>query len=133
MIQGIPMNRMLQIVTGRKTSSIGSGLGAADARLQRGQLCVDLLARAQLGDLSFGPAIVRAADARTSTRVSSISRMIMRIILAGSSALSSRSVKLAAMMSRVREKMPMSILLKDTKRSKKEVAGAGQGGHAPAL
>src|SRR4051812_2360633 len=51
--------------------------------------------------------MVRAAEARTSTRVSSISRMIMRIILAGSSALSSRSVTLAAMISRVREKMPM--------------------------
>ena len=48
-----------------------------------------------------------AAEARTSTRVSSISRMIIRIILAGSSALSSRSVTLAAMISRVREKMPM--------------------------
>jgi hypothetical protein len=35
----------------------------------------------------------------------------MRIIFAGSSALSSRSVTLAAMMSRVREKIPMSKLL----------------------
>ena len=35
----------------------------------------------------------------------------MRIIFAGSSALSSKSVKLAAMMSRVREKMPMLKLL----------------------
>src|SRR5688572_14449429 len=51
--------------------------------------------------------MVRAAEARTSTKVSSISRMIMRIIFAGSSALSSRSVILAATISRVREKMPM--------------------------
>jgi hypothetical protein len=55
--------------------------------------------------ISFWSAIVRAAEARTSTRVSSISRMIIRIIFAGSSALSSRSVMLAATMSRVREKM----------------------------
>ena len=59
--------------------------------------------------ISFWSAIVRAAEARTSTRVSSISRMIIRIIFAGSSALSSRSVTLAAMISRVREKMPMRI------------------------
>jgi len=57
--------------------------------------------------ISFWSAIVRAAEARTSTSVSSISRMIMRIIFAGSSALSSRSAKLAATMSRVREKMPI--------------------------
>jgi hypothetical protein len=57
--------------------------------------------------ISFWSAMVRAADARTSTSVSSISRMIMRIILAGSSALSSRSVTLAAMISRVREKIPI--------------------------
>ena len=61
--------------------------------------------------ISFWSAMVRAAEARTSTRVSSISRMIMRTIFAGSSALSSRSVTLAAMMSRVREKIPISSLL----------------------
>jgi hypothetical protein len=57
--------------------------------------------------ISFWSAMVRAAEARTSTRVSSISRMIMRIIFAGSSARSSRSVTFAATMSRVREKMPI--------------------------
>jgi hypothetical protein len=51
--------------------------------------------------------MVRAAEARTSTSVSSISRMIIRIILAGSSAFSIRSAKFAATMSRVREKMPI--------------------------
>jgi len=47
----------------------------------------------------------RAADARTSTNVSSISRMTIRIIFAGSSERSSISVMLAAKISRVREKM----------------------------
>ena len=56
--------------------------------------------------------IVRAAEARTSTSVSSISRMIMRIILDGSSALSSMSVTLAAMISRVLEKMPAMYILR---------------------
>src|SRR5687767_4755034 len=51
--------------------------------------------------------MVRAAEERTSTKVSSISMMIIRIIFDGSSALSSKSVTLAAMMSRVREKIPM--------------------------
>ena len=57
--------------------------------------------------ISLVSAIERAALARTSTSVSSISMMIMRIILAGSSARSRRSVKLAATMSRVRLKIPM--------------------------
>ena len=61
--------------------------------------------------ISFWSAITRAADARTSTRVSSISRMIIRIIFAGSSALSRRSAKLAATISRVREKMLIQSLL----------------------
>src|SRR5215217_7064729 len=47
----------------------------------------------------------RAAEARTSTKVSSISRMTMRIIFAGSSDRSSISVMFAAKMSRVREKI----------------------------
>src|SRR6266542_2085228 len=47
-------------------------------------------------------AIERAAVERTSTKVSSISRMIIRIIRAGSSARSSKSVILAAKMSRAR-------------------------------
>ena len=47
----------------------------------------------------------RAAEARTSTNVSSISRITMRIIFAGSSDRSSISVMFAAKMSRVREKM----------------------------
>src|SRR5947208_11294499 len=47
----------------------------------------------------------RAAEARTSTNVSSISRMTMRIIFAGSSERSSISVMLAAKISRVREKI----------------------------
>src|SRR6478672_12539691 len=47
-------------------------------------------------------AIERAAVARTSTRVSSISRMIIRIIRAGSSARSRSSVMSAAKMSRAR-------------------------------
>ena len=52
--------------------------------------------------ISLMSAIERAAVARTSTRVSSISRMIMRIIRAGSSARSSSSVMFAAKMSRAR-------------------------------
>src|SRR3954462_11293826 len=47
----------------------------------------------------------RAAEARTSTRVSSISRMTIRIIFAGSSDRSSISVMFAAKISRVREKI----------------------------
>src|SRR5437868_1607295 len=47
----------------------------------------------------------RAAEARTSTKVSSISRMTIRIIFAGSSDRSSISVMFAAKMSRVREKI----------------------------
>jgi hypothetical protein len=47
----------------------------------------------------------RAAEARTSTRVSSISRMTIRIIFAGSSDRSSISVMFAAKMSRDREKI----------------------------
>jgi len=55
--------------------------------------------------ISLPSAIQRAALARTSTKVSSISRMTMRIIFAGSSDRSSSSVMLAAKMSRVREKI----------------------------
>ena len=47
-------------------------------------------------------AIERAAVARTSTKVSSISRMIIRIIRAGSSDRSRSSVMFAAKMSRAR-------------------------------
>ena len=54
--------------------------------------------------ISFTSAIDRAALARSSTRVSSISRMIVRIIRAGSSARSRSSVMLAAKMSRARLK-----------------------------
>ena len=50
-------------------------------------------------------AIDRAAVARTSTNVSSISTMIIRIIRAGSSDRSSNSVTFAAMISRVRVKI----------------------------
>ena len=57
------------------------------------------------GAFSFWSAMPRAAEARTSTSVSSISRMITRIVLAGSSDRLTRSMTLAAMMSRVREKM----------------------------
>src|SRR3954466_3610319 len=56
----------------------------------------------------------RAAEARTSTSVSSISRMTMRIIFAGSSDRSSISVMFAAKISRVREKM----LIHETPNSK---------------
>ena len=52
--------------------------------------------------ISLMSAIERAAVARTSTRVSSISRMIMRIIRAGSSARSRSSAMFAAKMSRAR-------------------------------
>src|SRR6478672_12008425 len=52
----------------------------------------------------------RAAEARTSTSVSSISRITMRIIFAGSSERSRSSVMLAAKISRVREKIPIRIL-----------------------
>jgi hypothetical protein len=78
--------------------------------------------------ISFWSAIVRAADARTSTSVSSISRMIIRIIFAGSSALSSRSAKFAATMSRVREKMP---ILSSFAHFRLAAAGGRQGGQAP--
>ena len=71
------------------------------------QLAWAASARATARRISFWSAIVRAAPARTSTSVSSISMMIMRIILAGSSARSRRSATLAATMSRVREKMLM--------------------------
>src|SRR3546814_15167820 len=54
--------------------------------------------------------------------------MIWRIIFSGSSARSSRSVTLAAMMSRVREKIP--ILLNSCRNAVRNYAsaGAGQGG-----
>src|SRR3569623_2623559 len=84
--------------------------------------------------ISFWSAMVRAAEARTSTNVSSISRMIMRIIFAGSSALSKRSVKLAAMMSRVREKLPMFVTPRKStlySETKLERRGGQQGGGPP--
>ena len=52
--------------------------------------------------ISLMSAIWRAAEARTSTSVSSISRMIMRIIFVGSSDRSRSSVMFAAKMSRAR-------------------------------
>ena len=51
---------------------------------------------------------MRAAFARTSTRVSSISWIICRIIFSGSSARSSAAFRLALMMSVSREKIPMT-------------------------
>ena len=61
--------------------------------------------RLQERRISLMSAIERAAVARTSTNVSSISTMIMRIIRAGSSDRSSNSAMFAAMMSRVRVKI----------------------------
>jgi hypothetical protein len=61
--------------------------------------------RAVARRISLLSAMQRAAEARTSTKVSSISRMTMRIIFAGSSDRSRSSVILAAKMSRALEKM----------------------------
>jgi hypothetical protein len=57
--------------------------------------------------------------------------MIIRIILAGSSALSSRSVTLAAMMSRVREKIPMYKGSLRMRRSDGPGCGASTAGKVP--
>ena len=66
------------------------------------QIVLDLVEPAERPRISLMSAIERAAEARTSTKVSSISRMIMRIILAGSSDRSRSSVMFAAKMSRAR-------------------------------
>src|SRR5690606_23829809 len=58
--------------------------------------------------------------------------MIWRIIFSGSSARSSRSVTLAAMISRVREKIPILLTPVETLETLKNAgAGAGQGGECP--
>src|SRR5690606_24723806 len=58
--------------------------------------------------------------------------MIWRIIFSGSSARSSRSVTLAAMISRVREKIPILLTPVEILETLKNAgAGAGQGGRVP--
>ena len=94
--------RSISAALARSSRSLHSASSAFSVQLACSSSSRDIARR-----ISLPSAIERAAEARTSTRVSSISRMIMRIIRAGSSARSSSSVKLAAKISRVREKIPI--------------------------
>ena len=78
----------------------------------------DLLDRLTFDVVSLPPLRERAEELRTSTRVSSISWIIRRIIFSGSSALSSSAFRLEFTMSDILEKIPM--------RSRSSLVGFGR-------
>ena len=92
----------LLLLDQRRLGEVVAALATAPARPWPVQSDWSSSSRPTARRISLMSAIERAAVARTSTKVSSISRMIMRIIRAGSSARSRSSVMFAAKMSRAR-------------------------------